>query len=223
MSSTIGTHIECRGDASLGASDQLLTTPEGSNYSTIILGVRHLTAGLFDVVEFFDLEDLAAARARFDELAVVPRNLTVDNHAASTLVRWSWLRRYGEPEAADDLIADSMTVADRRRGVSMPAIEGRTAFNDTMAATSAVFPDLHIRPVAARGDRLALLNVIRSSDGFELSSLCLLETDPDGRVRLVTIFDLDARRRRRSRSWRHATSRSSAKTIGGTRSIRRTR
>jgi len=192
VNGTIGTHIECRGDASLGASDQLLTTPEGSNYSTVIIGVRHLTAGLFDVVEFFDLEDLAAARARFEELGVVPRNHTVDNHAARTLVRWSWLRRYGEPRAADDLIADSITIVDRRRGVSMPTIEGRTAFSETMAATYAVFPDIDVRPVAARGGRLALLEIVRSSDGFEMSSLSLIETDPDGRARLVTIFDLDA-------------------------------
>ena len=189
---TIGTHIECRGDASLEASDQSLTTPEGSTYSTLIIGVRHLTAGQFDVVEFFDLEDLAAARARFKELSVVPRNPTVDNHAARTLVRWSWLLRYGERRDADDLIADSIALVDRRLGVSLPAIEGRTAYHEAMAATSAVFPDLIIRPVAARGDRLALLNTIRSSDGFELSTLGLIETDPDGRVRLVTIFDLDA-------------------------------
>ena len=193
VNSTIGTHIECRGDASLAATDQLLTTPEGSNYSTVIIGVRHLTAGLFDVVEFFDLEDLAEARARFEELAVVPRNPTVDNRAARTLVRWSWLLRYGERRAADDLIADSIALVDRRLGVSLPAIEGRTAYHEAMAATSAVFPDLVIRPVAARGDRLALLNTIRSSDGFELSNLGLIETDRDGRVRLVTIFDLDAR------------------------------
>jgi hypothetical protein len=191
VNSTIGTHIECRGDASLDASDQSLTTPEGNTYSTLIIGVRHLTAGLFDVVEFFDLEDLPAARTRFEELALEPR-APVDNHAARTLVRFSWLRLYGERRAADDLIAESIAQIDRRRGVSMPAIEGRTAFQETMAATSAVFPDLVIRPVAARGDRLALLNVIRSSDGFELSNLALIETDPNRRVRLVTIFDLDA-------------------------------
>ena len=193
VNSTIGTHIECRGDASLEASDQSLTIPEGSTYSTVIIGVRHLTAGLFDVVEFFDLEDLPAARARFEELAVEPRNPTVDNHAARTLVHWSWLLRHGERRDADDLLADSVAVVDRRLGVSLPAIEGRTAYHEAMAATSAVFPGLNIRPVAARGDRLALLNVIRSSDGFELSNLGLIETDRDGRVRLVTIFDLDAR------------------------------
>jgi len=192
VNSTIGTHIECRGDASLGASDQLLTTPEGSNYSTVIIGVRHLTAGLFDVVDFFDLEDLPAARARFEELAIVPRNHTVDNHAARTLVRWSWLLRYGERRAADELMAASVAVVDRRHGVTLPAIQGRDAYYEAMAATSGVFPGLEIRPTAARGDRLALLKTIRSSDGFELSNLALIETDPDGRVRLVTIFDLDA-------------------------------
>ena len=188
---TIGSHTECRGDASLGASDQSLTTPEGSTYSTVIIGVRHLTAGLFDVVEFFDLEDLAAARARFAELAVDRRTPTVDNPAVRALVRWAWLHRYGEPRAADDLVTDSVAMVDRRRGVSLPAIEGRNAFNEAMAATSAVFPEMDIRPIAARGERLALLNVIRSNAGFELSTLVLVETEPDGRFRLVTIFDLD--------------------------------
>ena len=191
VDSTFATHIECRGDASLVASHQMLTTPEGSTYATSMIVVSHLTAGLFDVVEFFDLDDLAAARTRFAELAVVRRDPTVDNPTLRALVRWAWLHRYGEPGAADDLVVDTVAMVDRRRGVSLPAIEGRNAFNEAMAATSAVFPEMDIRPIAARGERLALQNVIRSNAGFELSTLVLVETDPDGRLRRVTIFDVD--------------------------------
>ena len=116
----------------------------------------------------------------------------IDNDAVRTMVRWPWLSRYGEPGEAAALVADSISMVDRRAGVSLPAIEGREAFDEAMAATAAVFPEMDVRPFAVRGQQLALFNIVRSSEGFELSTLVLVEAAADGPMQLVTIFDLDA-------------------------------
>ncbi len=182
---------EVRGDTVLAQMEAHGVTPEGNAYEWLQYSVWQLAVGVWIRTEMFPGDNLPAARARFEELAVVRRTPAVDNAAVRTAVRWDWLRQHGEPGAADDLIAVSIAMTDRRRGVSMPAIIGRAAFNETMDATAAVFSELEIHPVAVRGEQLALVNMVRSNEGFELSTRVLIEADPETCMRLVTIFDED--------------------------------
>jgi class 3 adenylate cyclase/tetratricopeptide (TPR) repeat protein len=143
----------------------------------------------------FDLDDFADAVALLDARQVELEARTgglgdgrADNAAARTMVHWYAVHR-ADATTADALTTDDIAMADRRRGVSRPVIEGRRAFNDAMVATAAVFREIDLRTLAVRGERLALINVIRDQDGSELSTLVLVEAAPDGRVHRVAIFD----------------------------------
>jgi hypothetical protein len=179
------------------------TTVDGSAYEWDALCAGRFGTGAR--LEFFPLDRRADALALLEAwaaaegsptpapeqglLAAIGPTAAIDNDAVRRAVRWYWLSRFGDPHDADGLTADAIAMVDRRAGVSMPAIEGRAAFNQAMAATAEVFSELEIHPIAVRGDRLGLLNIVRSNDGFELSTLVLIELDLDGRMVLVTIFD----------------------------------
>ncbi|MGZ6907450.1 MAG: nuclear transport factor 2 family protein [Acidimicrobiia bacterium] len=177
-------------------------TVDGNAYEWDSLCVSRTGAGAR--LEFFPTDRRADALALLVEWGADPETGGPDNAAARAMVRWYGLSRDGASATADALIADDISMTDRRRSVSLPVIEGRTAFNDAMAATAELFADIEVRAVAVRGDEHALLHVLRANDGFELSTLVLVETVTGGLVRGVMIFDetalldaideLDARR-----------------------------
>jgi len=138
-------------------------------------------------LEFFPLDQRESALALLEEWSSSTAAGVPDNAAARTMVRWYGLSRSGAP-SADSLTTDDIAMVDRRRGVSLPMIEGRAAFNEAMSATDAVFPDIDVRPIAVRGEGLALINVVRTQEGFELSTLVLVEAATDGRIHRVVIF-----------------------------------
>jgi ketosteroid isomerase-like protein len=175
LGSAVFGHIVTRGD-----------TVDGNEYEWDSLVVGRYGRGAR--LEFFPTERRADALAQLDEWGAAPEPGRPDNAAARTMVRWYGLSRAGDA-AADALTSDDIAMVDRRRGVSLPMIEGRDAFNEAMAATDAVFAGMDVRPLAVRGERLALINVLRSNDGFELSTLVLVEAATDGRVHRVVIFE----------------------------------
>jgi class 3 adenylate cyclase/ketosteroid isomerase-like protein/tetratricopeptide (TPR) repeat protein len=161
-------------------------TVDGGEYGWDALCVGRFGTGAR--LEFFPVDRRDDARALLEAWSTGGRAGGPDNAAARAMVRWYRLSGSGDL-AADALTAAEIAMVDRRRGVSLPMIEGRDAFNEAMGVTAEVFPEIDVRPLAVRGERLALINVIRSSDGFELSTLVLVECSAEGRIHRVAIFE----------------------------------
>ena len=114
-----------------------------------------------------------------------PASLAQSLSSAFAARDWEWLRGRVAPDA---------TVEDRRSTVSSHRVVGAEAVSALFRGFADVgFETLDNIHVASRGDHLVLLRrVYRSAAGFELEMLAVVETDADGLMASLVLFDVDA-------------------------------
>jgi hypothetical protein len=146
-------------------------------------------------IESYAPEELAAARARFDELTSAG-GVTgpAANGAVRALARQSVLFRTASPAAWGDVFTDDAVYEDRRRGLQVRVV-GRAANVEHM-----MLVDLEVTGgmlLATRGDRLSLSRGTLTQPATQnaIEVLALVEVDATGRMRHDIAFepdDLDA-------------------------------
>jgi class 3 adenylate cyclase len=157
--------------------------------------VARWVAGKMHDIDWYDLDDVDAARARFEELAAADsRTPHVDNAVVRKLATGAWRQAFDptydsqaelEAQNAADVVVD-----DRRRGVSIGVLHGHDEMDENIRAQDGLFGPTTFEPVAVRGDRLALVRTRAvAPSGFELVSLGVVEIDDDGRFCSWTFFD----------------------------------
>jgi hypothetical protein len=172
------------------------TLPEGGTFERPMVTVAIVTGGRVTRYEFFELEDVDAALARFAELRPDPLRIP-PNAATRALGSWFESGLAQEWAALETLFAPTLALDDRRRLV-------RTAGGRDMAiASTREVVSLGVRPpsrtlLATAGDRLALERVLfvigDVASESEVDSMHLVEVDGEGRVIAVVVFDPDDRR-----------------------------
>nr|WP_268778108.1 BTAD domain-containing putative transcriptional regulator [Mycolicibacterium malmesburyense] len=145
--------------------------------------------------ELFDEPDIDAALVRFDQLSsptTRPENAAsrIHQRMAAHFANRDW-------DATSELMAEDISVDDRRRVVNTQVRVGREATIESMKAGA----ELGARSIssvvlATRGDRLALLRTRHSGEGpkaeaFYTEDLSIVEIDADGRICAGVIFELD--------------------------------
>ncbi len=168
------------------------TRADGGAYESEYLQIfvrsgRHLTR-----FEIFELDDLDAALARFEELR--PDPLRIPGNAASRAQdRWSEVCARRDWDALRALYADDVMLDDRR-----PLTRNTTSGLDTLVANARYLWEtsggrVQSTRLAVAGDRLALeLHRWCARAGvpeFEVDRLELTEVDEQGRFRRITLFD----------------------------------
>ena len=146
-------------------------------------------------IDWYDLDDVDAARARFEELgAADPRTPHVDNAVVRSLSRGTWRQEFDPTyDAQAELNAQNaadVVVDDRRRGVSIGVLHGHDEMDENIRAQDDLFGPTTFDPIAVRGERLALARTRAvAPSGFELVSLGIFEADAEGRFSSFTFFD----------------------------------
>lgn len=159
------------------------------------INVLLIGGGRLQRYETFDEIDLDAALARFDELA--PPTPPLENSASHMHERMRTVFANHEWHAAGDLMAEDITVDDRRRVVNTEIRRGREATIASMQAGAKLGArGIGSVVIALRGDRLAMLRTRYSGseaqpDGFHMEDFSIVEIDVDQRICAVVIFDLD--------------------------------
>lgn len=177
-----------RVSATVILSTQLMADENGNEWTFVVLAARPL-----DRFELFDLDDLAVAERRFDELVAASSPRALENAASRAL------RRYGDALAVDRDInralawwSDDAVFYDHTlvtRGVrTKPDMEDWLA--DVVA--DRLMRDTDITVMATRGDQLCLGldRVDLAADGFDKTWFSVAEVDDDGRLTRIAAFDL---------------------------------
>ena len=157
--------------------------------------VARWVAGRMHDIDWYDLDDVDAARARFEELAAAPPPAELDNACVGALARVEWLASSGHLAELVDGIAPDVVTVDHRSGVGRGfRIEGRDAFleNQIELRSSLGFSAPRLEWLAVRGGRHGLAKVTYVTDsGFEVEFLETYEIDADGRLCRSDLYDLD--------------------------------
>ncbi|MDT5080135.1 MAG: hypothetical protein QOJ80_4772 [Mycobacterium sp.] len=144
--------------------------------------------------EIFDEADLDAALARFEELQPQARRL--ENTAGRVCERFRAQFAERDWQALAGMFATDFSIDDRRRVVNAGVRHGRDAEIDALRAVA----DLGItyiayEVIATRGERLILGRVEAGngarSGAVEFDVLQVIETDEDGLMKAVVMFDVD--------------------------------
>jgi ketosteroid isomerase-like protein len=149
---------------SVGVGRTLGTLADGGAFEGNFVSVVTTARGLVTRIEFFEVEDLDAALARFAELRPDPLRIP-PNAAARAMDRWT-----EAPDAAP-------CVFDDRRAAPGVADGDGSAESRTLLATA--------------GDRLALEHVRWTGSGEALRPV---EVDAEGRILATILFDAGDRR-----------------------------
>jgi DNA-binding SARP family transcriptional activator len=143
--------------------------------------------------EMFDETDLEAALARFDELHSQTRRL--ENAASQAIERYSAHFAARDWDALAQVLADDISMDDRRRVVNAGTRHGRDAEITNLRATAdAGFMHITSVIIAARGERLILTRTAghdRGSEEFLSDALGVLEINSHNQIATIVIFDLD--------------------------------
>ncbi|MEP6623712.1 MAG: nuclear transport factor 2 family protein, partial [Acidimicrobiia bacterium] len=181
--------LEIRGATTLSRTHRTGTTAEGFGYEWEQIAVAQSAAGLLRRVELFPVEDEAAARARFEELAAQTLTPYIDNRLVRVLARRKWLHDI-DPETFPENYASDAVLDDRRPGVNAGEVVGAAAVRVAIYAGTEVFGSLVTEPLAVRGERLALYRWAYVQDGgFTAPGLTVIEMDGHDLVCRVTSFD----------------------------------
>jgi hypothetical protein len=146
-------------------------------------------------IDWFDLDDVDAARARFEELADAPPSAGLDNACVRALERLEWVSTFGDAAGAPDPLAPDVVEVDHRSGVGRGSrIEGR----DALVANFVEFRrNLGLRTLrrewlAVRGERYALATVsFVAENDFEIVGIQAYEIDASGRLLRDDLYDVD--------------------------------
>ncbi len=183
--------LEVRGGVALLMVETSGHSADGSHFSWPTWSVSQSVAGLIMRMEIFDIEDEAAARARFEELASAdPRTPHVDNRAIGVARRGGWLMSNGEPGRLVEMTTDDIEMIDRRQLISLPPMHGQAEMQRAAEGLNEFFGLQQIEPLAVRGHRLGLaLTTFTAPNGFLGVSLTLLELDEAGLASRYVEFD----------------------------------
>jgi class 3 adenylate cyclase/ketosteroid isomerase-like protein/tetratricopeptide (TPR) repeat protein len=173
----------------------LATGSDRATYiSQLILTVLATASGPFERFEFFDLDQLEAAQARFDELVGATRDGTHappgSPNAAGRAIRETFdAARAGDFERVAAWMAPDCVAEDRRPGL-YSLLEGSEAVTDQLR----VLRDLGVERVdtevlATRGDQLALSRTHWIGSQFEVIALFLTVVDGHGRCIQSVCFE----------------------------------
>lgn len=145
--------------------------------------------------EMFDEADLDAALARFDELANPATRL--ENTASRVEARAQFLVAAGHWDAMAEVLADDVSIDDRRRVVNAGLRRGRDAVVEDLRV-GAEIGLTHITPraIAIRGERLTLGHIRYSGDEERpevgvIDLVQIVEIDADERITALVLFDAD--------------------------------
>jgi ketosteroid isomerase-like protein len=171
-------------------------TREGGPFdSPWIVVSEHDAAGRVQRFDTYDLDQQAAARARFAELTAEPLRIP-PNEATRFDERLMAVIEAHDWEGAAALIAEDASFEDRRRGFLLSG--GRDLLLTNIRYLGSRGVRSTATTLATAGDRLALQRFLYTgSEGaapFEIENLQLTEVDAEGRLLAAIVFDLDARR-----------------------------
>jgi tetratricopeptide (TPR) repeat protein len=147
-------------------------------------------------LEEFDLEQLAAARARFEELSAESPAPSFANAASRTMDRFARAWRARDWPGVLATFVPTHRMDDRRKLMRVEIAGEEFLANERMLFESAAShwdPEL----LATRGERLALLRMkftteVDGSGPMAVEMLDLVEVDPQGRRSALVVFDLDS-------------------------------
>ncbi len=171
------------------------TNAEGGEFESVFAGLWLYRGERFAGVELFELEDLDAALARFEELRPDPRRIP-PNAAARVRDRWGEAVAARDWAAVRSLVSDDFTYEDRgKRALVSGDIEMWIAsmqYNTSLPGFRYEF-----ELIGTVGHRIALERMVwtggHDGDAFETVHLWLFEVDALERVRTVILFDPEDR------------------------------
>jgi class 3 adenylate cyclase len=170
-------------------------TFEGGRFENVFLRLMVFRDDQVARVELFELDDLDAARARFDELCPDDdASLIPPNAALRTRGQWDTARLAGQWDAARALVADSFAVDDRRAGLRVHG-DAEMWLRSTEHVMAGHDVQLDRTPLGVLGDRIAVERYVWRGGPvgapFEIEHLSLTEVDGDGLLVAIVVFDRD--------------------------------
>ncbi len=203
-SESLGFRIEPHGVLTAGRS--FGTGLAGGPFERLMINVCIVAGGRITHLELFDLDDIDAALARFEELRPDPLQIP-PNAATRFLSRFNRALGSADWETAGALLAPELVFDDRRRSALVTG--DRDMYLASLRFMGKAQVDTTV--LATAGDRLALVHQIhmeaRERPSWDAEGLAVIELDPQGRLVAAVVFDPDDRRSaslemlERSRSW----------------------
>lgn len=145
--------------------------------------------------EMYDEADLDAAIARFDELSTTTTRL--ENAASRVEERCQEYIAAGDWDAMAAVLAENVSIDDRRRVVNAGLRHGRQAVIDDLRV-GAEIGLTHITPtaLAIRGERLTLRHIrywggTQRPDSGLIDLVQIVEIDADERIKALVLFEAD--------------------------------
>ncbi|MBV8960437.1 MAG: nuclear transport factor 2 family protein, partial [Actinobacteria bacterium] len=186
---------------SLAESVAVSTSDTGAEYANPRLFITRARTPQGPITRFesFDLEQESLAWERYRALSAASegepgnaaRHAADDNVAMDGSRRWFHAMVDGEWDTAIDLLHPDYVMEDRRPtfGTRFP---NREAMVPWMRETMAIgLTGVTLDTIALRGERLALCSRAWLARDFEVTSLCLMETDEEGRAVWAALYDPD--------------------------------
>ena len=169
------------------------TSQEGFHAEWRAVDLLTVDGDLIIRCEVFDEADVDDAVARFDQLSrPAPR---LENTASQAVERYSAYFAARDWDALAKLLANDISIDDRRRVVNAGIRHGRDAEIANLRATAdAGFVYVTSVVIAARGERLILTRTAgrdRGSEEFLSDALGVVEINSHNRIAAIVIFDLD--------------------------------
>ncbi|MEB4211376.1 BTAD domain-containing putative transcriptional regulator [Mycobacterium sp. 94-17] len=171
------------------------TSPEGFQAEWRVISLLTVRGDLIDRLEVYEEADLERATARFEQLTrPAPR---LENAASRADERFSTYFAEHDWDAMAELMADTISIDDRRHVVNIGLRQGRGVEIANLRARADIGVErITSTVVATRGDYLALTRTRFSghnqqAEEFDTEALCIVEIDADQRIAARVGFDLD--------------------------------
>lgn len=172
------------------------TNAEGGEFEAVFAGLSLYRGERPVGAELFEIADLDAALARFEELRPDPLGIP-PNAATRTIARWGESVLARDWAAVRALVSDDFVYEDRgKRALVRGDVETWIA----SVQFNASLPGLRVETelIGTVGDRIAIERMVWTGgpegDAFEIPHIRVIEVDADGRLRTSILFDLEDRR-----------------------------
>ena len=169
------------------------TSQQGFQAEWREIGIFTFDGNLLSHYELFDEADLATALAKFEQLSRPAPQL--ENAASQAVQRYAAAFAARDWDALAKVLADDISVDDRRRVVNAGIRRGRGAEIANLQATAdAGFAHLMFIAIATRGDRLILAGSSgrgAESGEFQSNALGIAEINSDNQIAAIVVFDSD--------------------------------
>ncbi|WKG04227.1 BTAD domain-containing putative transcriptional regulator [Mycolicibacterium sp. HK-90] len=171
------------------------TSQQGFDAQWREINVSTVEGDLANRSELYDETDLDAALARFDELQ--PRTPRLENTASLVEARCEECLSSGNLEALSELMADDISIDDRRRVTNAGLRHGREAvIEDLRVGAEIGLTQITPTAIATRGEHLTLRRIrysggAQSDDTFLIDLVQIVEIDADEHIHALVLFDPD--------------------------------